>query len=41
MQLSGSMEDELYPGTPRYIDGISYWVPDKEAGQQVVKRTIE
>ena len=41
MQLSGSMEDEIYPGAPRYIDGISYWVPDKEAGDQVVSQTIE
>jgi LCP family protein required for cell wall assembly len=31
---------ELYPGSPQYIDGISYWVPDKDAGQQVVEATI-
>jgi LCP family protein required for cell wall assembly len=41
MRLSGSVEAEIYPGTPRYIGGISYWVPDREAGEQVVEETIE
>ena len=41
MRLSGSMEAEIYPGAPRYIGGISYWVPDKEAGEKVVSETIE
>ena len=40
MRLTGSMEAEIYPGTPRYIDGISYWVPDREAGQRVVEQTV-
>ena len=40
MRLSGSVEAEIYPGTPRYIDGISYWVPDREAGERVVEETI-
>jgi LCP family protein required for cell wall assembly len=31
---------ELYPGAPQYIDGISYWVPDENGGQQVVDETI-
>lgn len=31
---------ELYPGAPQYIGGVSYWVPDQEAGQQVVQETI-
>lgn len=31
---------EIYPGTPQYINGISYWVPDKDAGRQVVEATI-
>jgi len=31
---------ELYPGAPQYIEGISYWVPDENAGQQVVDETI-
>ena len=40
-RLSGIEEAELYPGAPRYIEGISYWVPDKEAGDEVVARTVE
>ncbi len=36
----GNEPAEIYPGTPQYIGGISYWVPDKDAGQQVVKKTI-
>lgn len=39
--LSGIGEAELYPGTPQYIDGISYWVPDEQAGDEVVSRTIQ
>jgi LCP family protein required for cell wall assembly len=40
-RLSGIEGAELYPGTPQYIGGISYWVPDKEAGAKVVSETIE
>ena len=40
-RLSGIEDTELYPGTPQYIGGISYWVPDKEAGDRVVSQTIE
>jgi polyisoprenyl-teichoic acid--peptidoglycan teichoic acid transferase len=40
-RLSGIEDAELYPGTPQYIGGISYWVPDKEAGDKVVSETIE
>ena len=40
-RLSGIEGAELYPGTPQYIEGISYWVPDKEAGDKVVSKTIE
>ena len=40
IRLSGGTEAEIYPGTPQYIGGISYWVPDKEAGEQIVERTI-
>lgn len=36
----GSGPVETYPGTPQYIDGISYWVPDREAGERVVGETI-
>ena len=41
MRLSGSVQAEIYPGIPRYIDGISYWVPDRGSGKQVVEETIE
>ncbi|HET7480506.1 MAG TPA: LCP family protein [Rubrobacteraceae bacterium] len=41
MRLADMGEAELYPGTPKYIDGISYWVPDKDAGREVVTRTVE
>jgi len=40
-RLSGIEGAELYPGAPQYIDGISYWVPDKEAGDRIVSETIE
>jgi LCP family protein required for cell wall assembly len=40
-RLSGIEDAELYPGTPQYIGGISYWVPQREAGDKVVSRTIE
>jgi LCP family protein required for cell wall assembly len=40
MRLSGGVEAEIYPGTPQYIGGISYWVPDRQTGQQVVEQTI-
>jgi polyisoprenyl-teichoic acid--peptidoglycan teichoic acid transferase len=40
-RLSGIEEAKLYPGTPKYIEGVSYWVPDKEAGDRVVSQTIE
>jgi LCP family protein required for cell wall assembly len=40
MRLAGGVEAEVYPGTPQYIGGISYWVPDRQAGAQVVEQTI-
>ena len=40
MRLSGSLQAEIYPGVPQYIGGVSYWVPNREAGQQVVEETI-
>jgi polyisoprenyl-teichoic acid--peptidoglycan teichoic acid transferase len=40
MRLSGSVQAEIYPGVPQYIGGVSYWVPDREAGQQVVEEAI-
>jgi polyisoprenyl-teichoic acid--peptidoglycan teichoic acid transferase len=41
MGLSGISSVEIYPGTPEYIDGISYWVPDRDAGSRAVSETIE
>ncbi|MDQ3864410.1 MAG: LCP family protein [Actinomycetota bacterium] len=41
IRLSGIEDAELYPGAPKYIGGISYWVPDKEAGDRVVSQTIQ
>ena len=40
-RLSGIEQAELYPGAPQYIEGISYWVPDRQAGDQVVAQTVE
>lgn len=37
----GEMTAELYPGTPQYIDGISYWIPDTATGRQTVENTID
>lgn len=41
IRLSGIEGARLYPGTPQYIEGISYWVPDKKAGDKIVSQTIE
>ena len=41
MRLSGGTEAEIYPGTPQYIGGISYWVPDRKTGEQVLEETVE
>ena len=42
MRLAGGDAPvEIYPGVPRYIDGISYWVPIKASGERVVEQTIE
>src|SRR5919112_2537086 len=32
--LSGGTNAEIYPGTPQYINGVSYWVPDAAAGRR-------
>src|SRR5918995_6505572 len=37
--LSGGTNAEIYPGTPQYINGISYWVPDPVAGERVMEAT--
>jgi hypothetical protein len=39
--LSGGTNAEIYPGSPQYIDGISYWVPDPVAEERVVKATVQ
>lgn len=30
----------IYPGSPQYINGISYWVPDENTGERAVERTV-
>ena len=37
----GDAVAEIYPGTPQYIGGVSYWVPDTVAGQRVVAATVQ
>jgi LCP family protein required for cell wall assembly len=39
--LLGGTNAEIYPGTPQYINGVSYWVPDAAAGRRVVAATVE
>ena len=41
LALSGGSNAEIYPGTPQYINGVSYWVPDPAAGRRVVAATVE
>ena len=41
MGLFGGLEVETYPGTPQYIGGIAYWVPDKETAAPLIEKTIE
>src|SRR5215212_1930774 len=40
LALSGGSNAEIYPGTPQYINGISYWVPDPVAARRVVEATV-
>jgi hypothetical protein len=40
LKLAGERQTATYPGTPQYINGISYWVPDKASGEQVMRDTI-
>lgn len=40
LRLAGERPSATYPGTPQYISGISYWVPDKGSGEQVMRDTI-
>jgi polyisoprenyl-teichoic acid--peptidoglycan teichoic acid transferase len=39
--LSGGTNAEIYPGTPQYINGNSYWVPDPVAGERVMEATVQ
>src|SRR5918993_4968766 len=39
--LSGGTNAEIYPGTPQYINGVSYWVPDPAAGGRGGAATVE
>ncbi len=41
LALSGGSNAEIYPGTPQYINGISYWVLDPVAGERVVEATVQ
>lgn len=41
LRISGGGTTATYPGSPQYIDGISYWIPDTAAGQQVVEETLD
>lgn len=40
IRLAGERPAAIYPGTPQYIEGISYWVPDTAAGEEVMRETI-
>lgn len=40
LRLAGERATDIYPGTPQYINGISYWVPDTNSGEQVMRETI-
>ena len=39
--LFGGMKAETYPGTPQYIEGVAYWVPDNRAAAPLIDETIE
>lgn len=39
--FSGEVPREIYPGTPQYISGVSYWIPDPSAGEAAVEETID
>ena len=36
----GGTHAEIHPGFPQYLGRISYWVPNVNAGQQVVEATV-
>ena len=39
--LFEGMEAETYPGTPQYIGGVAYWVPDNRSAVPLIEETIE
>ncbi len=39
--LGGSAELETYPGTPQYIGGIAYWVPERDSAAPLIEETIK
>ncbi len=39
--LGRSVEADTYPGTPQYIEGVAYWVPDEETAAPLIEETIE
>ncbi|MGB3633016.1 MAG: LCP family protein [Rubrobacteraceae bacterium] len=39
--LGRSLEADTYPGTPQYIEGVAYWVPDEESASPLIEQTIE
>ena len=41
MEISGKSEVKTYPGVGKYIDGVSYWIPDKKAGEKMIEETIK
>ena len=41
MELSGKSEVKTYPGAPKYIDGVSYLLPDKKAGEKMIRETLK
>ena len=39
--LFGGMKAETFPGTPQYVEGVAYWVPDNKAAAPLIDETIE
>lgn len=36
----GGGKAALYPGHPQYINGLSFWIPDKKAAKKTIQETI-
>ena len=39
--LGRSAVVDTYPGSPQYIGGVAYWVPNKESAAPMIEETIE